>query len=68
MIRYVMIDELHEKIKVKNCHKLILCGDDDEIFNGVSENQIKKVIMQGKHVWKTLEVTEDIFVREENIT
>ena len=63
-----MIDELREKIKAKNCHKLILHGDDDEIINGASENQINKVIMQGKHVLKTLEIVEDVFIRGENIT
>ena len=68
VIRCVMIDELREKIKVKNFRKLILYGDDNEIINGTSENQINKVIIQEKHVLKILEIAEDVFARRENIT
>ena len=52
----------------KKCTDLILCGDNKEVICRVSDYQIKKVKKQGKLVLKALEIAENVFVNEGNIT
>jgi len=68
IVRCIICDELCKKLKSKKCTNLILHGDDKEAICGASDYQIEKVKTQGKHVLKALEIMENIFVNEGNIT
>ena len=46
---------------------MILHGDDDECFSGLTESQVKKAPKQLRHVLKALKIVSDVHENEDDI-